>query len=112
MAGRSSTIFLFRRRTPVFVAFDLLAANGRDPRALPLVRRKLRLRRMVPGRSRCIGYADHVERTGCARFAEVCARDLEGIVAKLAAPYAEPSTWVKIKNINYTGTRARHELIG
>jgi len=57
-------------------------------------------------------YAEHVSATGCALFAEVRARDLEGIVAKHArAPYGEPTTWVKIKNVAYTGARDRHELI-
>jgi ATP-dependent DNA ligase len=58
-------------------------------------------------------YAEHVVGTGCELFREVCSRDLEGIVAKLMrAPYAEPPTWVKIKNRNYTGARDRHELMG
>ncbi len=57
--------------------------------------------------------AEHVAGTGCALFAEVCARDLEGIVAKHArAPYAEPTTWVEVTNRTYTGARDRHELMG
>jgi len=104
---------LFRRGVPVFVAFDVLAVNGRDLRALPLMRRKPRLRRIVPRAATCLLYAEHVTGTGSALFAEVCGRDLEGIVAKLGtAPYREPTTWVKIKNRDYTGARDRHELMG
>jgi bifunctional non-homologous end joining protein LigD len=104
---------LFRRGTPVFIAFDMLAENESDLRALPLLRRKARLRRVIPLESPCVLYAEHVAGTGRALFSEVCARDLEGMVAKHSrAPYAEPTTWVKIKNREYTGARNRHELMG
>jgi hypothetical protein len=50
---------------------------------------------VVPVAAACVLYAEHVVGTSTAPFAEVCARDLERIVAKLAAaPYAEPTTWV------------------
>ena len=69
-------------------------------------------RRVIPSASTCVRYAEQVAASGCALFAEVCARDLEGMVAKHArAPYAEPTTWVKIKNRAYTGARDRHELM-
>ena len=56
-------------------------------------------------------YTDHVTAQGCALFDLACAQDLEGIVAKLKhGTYAEPSTWIKIKNREYTGARDRHEL--
>ena len=50
---------------------------------------------------------------GTVVAAEVCRRDLEGIVAKLAsAPYDPdaPSTWVKIRNPGYTQAEGRWEL--
>jgi len=37
---------LFRRRECVFFAFDLLFLDGEDLRALPLIERKLRLKRV------------------------------------------------------------------
>lgn len=49
---------LFGRAAPSFVAFDLLAVNGRDLRRLPLVGRKRRLRRIVPAQSASVLYAD------------------------------------------------------
>jgi len=104
---------LFRHGVPVFVAFDVLAVNGRDLRAVPLLRRKAQLRCVVPPDAACVLYAEHVVGAGCALFATICERDLEGIVAKHGrAPYAEPTTWVKIKNREYTGARDRHELMG
>ena len=40
---------------------------------------------------------------GIALFNEVCARDLEGIVAKrIEDPYADRVWWVKVKNPAYT----------
>ena len=102
---------LFRRGTPAFVAFDVLALNGRDVRALPLVRRKVLLRRVVPRDARFVLY-DHVHGSGRALFALTCDRDLEGIVAKWKrGAYAEPSSWIKVKNPAYTGARDRHELL-
>jgi ATP-dependent DNA ligase len=39
-------------------------------------------------------------------------QDLEGIVAKWKRGiYAEPSSWIKIKNRMHTGARDRHELM-
>jgi ATP-dependent DNA ligase len=50
--------------------------------------RKQILRRLIPRRSPFVLYADHIEARGCDFFQLVCARDLEGIVAKWkAAPY-------------------------
>jgi hypothetical protein len=45
-------------------------------------------------------YVDHIEGRGVGLFEATCGRDLEGIVAKLAAGRYEPAatTWVKIKN--------------
>ena len=101
-----------RRAAQRLHPFGVLALDGRDVRGLPLLRRKAFLRRVVPRDSRCALYADYIVGTGRALFAEVCARDLEGVVAKLAqAPYAEPTTWIKIKNREYTGARDRHRLL-
>jgi bifunctional non-homologous end joining protein LigD len=105
---------LFSRGVPVFVAFDLLALDGRDLRRLPLLQRKRRLRPLIPDRSDCILYADHVVGTGRDLFSVVCRNDLEGIVAKVAtAPYAlvdGRSPWIKVKFRDYSQARDRHEL--
>jgi bifunctional non-homologous end joining protein LigD len=63
--------------------FHVLALNGRDLRALPLLERKRRLRRIVPVGSPCVLYAEHIVGAGCQLFDVICARDL-GVVAKVA----------------------------
>ena len=105
---------LFRRAEPCFAAFDVLHLDGRDLRDVPLLERKRALRRILPRRSNCVLYVDHVRTKGCALFREVVPRDVEGIIAKPAAsPYrmiAGRSPWTKIKNRAYTQTGGRHEF--
>jgi bifunctional non-homologous end joining protein LigD len=74
---------LNRKAEPVLYAFDLLWLDDEDLRRLPLVERKNRLAALVQA-SRCerILYAQHVAGEGKRMFEEICARDLEGIVAK------------------------------
>jgi ATP-dependent DNA ligase len=59
-------------------------------------------------------FADYIEARGRDLYRAVCARDLEGIVAKWkAAPYRPelaPSSWIKIKNPEYSQARDRAEL--
>ena len=56
---------------------------------------------------------DHIERRGCDLFRVACGRDLEGIVAKSArGTYrtdGRATSWLKIKNREYTQMRDRHE---
>jgi hypothetical protein len=89
---------LMRGRKPQhYFAFDLLWLNGRDLRGLPLVERKRLLRRIVPPQPAPVLYLDHVVERGVELFDAVCARDMEGIVAKLAAGHYTPdaTSWVK-----------------
>jgi bifunctional non-homologous end joining protein LigD len=70
-----------------FFAFDLLGADGRDLRGLPLAQRKALTQRLMPTAGP-LRYADHVDEQGEALFAQVLARGLEGVVAKKKdAPY-------------------------
>jgi bifunctional non-homologous end joining protein LigD len=81
-AGRPQFYSLMRCRSPhQFVAFDILWLDGRDLRGLPLIERKRILRCLVPD-SGTVLYSSPVEGRGVDLFAEVCANDLEGIVAK------------------------------
>jgi len=104
-----------RGRTPLcYVAFDLLALDGRDLRSLPLIERKRQLERIVPAGGHML-YASHVEERGRDLFRLVCEQDLEGIVAKWKhGPYLDGATkhttLVKIKNPNYSQAEGRHEL--
>lgn len=103
---------LFRRGMPAFVAFDVLQVGRQDVRRWPLVARKRLLRRVVRPDAGVL-YADHVDGQGRALFDVVCRQDLEGIVAKVkTAPYdpQRTSTWVKIKNREYSQARGRWEF--
>jgi ATP dependent DNA ligase domain len=73
---------------PIYAAFDLVWLNGKDLSNLSLLERKKRLCGIVSaGASRAL-YVDHIVEYGKALFAEVCKRDMEWIVAKLAkSPY-------------------------
>jgi bifunctional non-homologous end joining protein LigD len=104
---------MFRRQDPHFCAFDILWLNGRDLRALPLLERKRRLRRIIQPEPSWIRYVDHAEDCGVRLFQMICARDLEGIVAKLkTAPYADTKSarWIKVKNPAYSQAEGRREL--
>jgi DNA ligase-1 len=97
-----------------FVAFDVLALNGKDVRKLPLVERKRLLRAIVPKPSSSILCAQHVGSRGRDLFAAVRSQDLEGIVAKRKRsaynPVSPLAVRVKIKNAEYSQARDRHEL--
>jgi hypothetical protein len=75
---------LFRRRNPVFFAFDLLYLNGKDLRYEQLSDRKAVLRQVLNSRTTtsALQYADDVSGSGVALYERVCEMDLEGIVAK------------------------------
>jgi bifunctional non-homologous end joining protein LigD len=92
---------LSRKGEPVFYAFDLLWLDSEDLRQRPLIERKKRLARLVRA-AKCsrLLYAQHVEQHGKAFFAEICARDLEGIVAKrkLGIYKDDGNSWLKVKN--------------
>src|SRR5271166_2019695 len=108
--GRPRFYDLLRRRgQPVFYVFDILWLNGRDLRSRPLLERKRILRSIVPQQPSALLYADHVEQRGIDFFRLVCARDLEGIVAKRKAG-AYGDSWFKIRNPVYSQYQGRREL--
>jgi bifunctional non-homologous end joining protein LigD len=102
-----------RKGKPVFYAFDLLWLNGDDLRSLPLIERKQRLYELVRvSRCHAIIYAQHIEGLGIGLFEEICARDLEGIVAKRKRGVYKNNGvgWKKIKNPKYSQAEGRHDL--
>jgi bifunctional non-homologous end joining protein LigD len=107
---------LFRRDWPHFVAFDVLAIDGEDLRGKPLVERKRRLRAIMPRIESRLVYMDHVETRGAALFDAVCARDLEGVVAKWKRGRYHSdgftTSWLKIRNGGYSQIEGRPELFG
>jgi bifunctional non-homologous end joining protein LigD len=110
--GRSRfNLLLLRRAEPVFYAFDLLWLNGKDLRGLPLVERKIQLRKLI-GKSDCerIIYTQHIEMCGCVLYRAICKRDLEGIICKKKnGMYSVSGQWLKVLNPNYTQHEERHE---
>ena len=79
-------------------AFDLLAFEGFDLRALPLIERKATLRSLLPV-SGALRYSEHFEEQGEALFDEAERLGLEGIIGKRAAsPYVSKRSadWIKI----------------
>jgi ATP-dependent DNA ligase len=94
--------------------YDLLAVDGEDLRDWPLIKRKRRLRQLIPSLPTRLLYVDHITTRGRDFFQVACAHDLEGIVAKPAnGRYHSDGTstsWIKIKNPAYTQMTARHEL--
>ena len=105
---------LSRKAEPIFYAFDLLWVNDEDLRRLPLIVRKKRLFDLtVSTDSNRIMYAQHIETHGKLFFDEICARDLEGIVAKpkLSIYKDGGNSWLKIKNRSYSQTEGRYELL-
>ena len=84
----------------VFIAFDLLALDGKDQRALPLAKRKAKLAGLVGSREDSIRLAGHIEGEGAAVFAAAVAAGAEGIIAKdRTANYrsGRSNHWLKIK---------------
>jgi bifunctional non-homologous end joining protein LigD len=101
---------LFRRCAPVYVAFDVLIADGQDIQPAPLKDRRAILAKIVRryGLQKC----EPVLGEGIAAFKAVCDLDLEGIIAKrLDDPYApERTRWWKILNRGYSQKEGRAEL--
>ena len=98
-----------------FYAFDVLSIDGEDLRGLPLIERKVRLKRIMPRKPSRLLYVDHIERRGRDLFERACALDLEGIVAKrCTSKYIaidRPSlNWIKIKNPSYSQAEGRAEM--
>jgi bifunctional non-homologous end joining protein LigD len=113
--GRSNFYkLLFRRDGPHFYAFDLLSVNGEDVRGLPLIERKRRLLRIMPKVESRLLFLDHIPGRGQDLYRAACARDLEGIVGKWAKGTYQSdgrcTSWVKIKNPEYSQIEARYEL--
>jgi bifunctional non-homologous end joining protein LigD len=103
----------YRRKQPYFYGFDLLWYEGEDLRGLPLLERKRRLKRLLQ-RTRSVLYVEHVIGTGKQLYEAACDMNLEGIVCKPAdsryTSSVEETTWIKIKNPNYSQAMGRDEM--
>ena len=90
------------RRTRVRVhlyVFDILHLNGYDTSALPLLERKILLKRAIQfGGS--VRYTSHRAKEGEAYFQRACANGWEGIIAKRSAStyqHRRSTDWLKFK---------------
>jgi bifunctional non-homologous end joining protein LigD len=84
-----------------FMAFDLLAHRGRDIRGWPVERRKAALQSLLTPAPDSVLYVGHLEEGGAELYAQACALQLEGIVAKrLGSAYVggeRTGDWLKVK---------------
>ena len=84
------------------------------PNLPKLSTRKARLCELVNA-SACswLLYAQHIRGAGKQFFAEICARDLETIMAKRKAGLYRDKRpdWVEIKNRKYSQAEGRHALL-
>jgi bifunctional non-homologous end joining protein LigD len=91
------------REVPVeYFMFDVLYAQGRDVRSLPLLQRKEVLARCLRFRDP-LRFTEHRQRDGGAFFAQACQDGWEGLIAKHAdAPYRSGRSrdWLKFKCLN------------
>src|SRR5262249_43129978 len=85
-------------------AFDLLERDGTDLRALPLERRKLELRRLLPRSDEAgIQFTEHLNGDGAKIFEVACRMGLDGIVSKrrdMGYMAGKCKGWVKVENPN------------
>jgi bifunctional non-homologous end joining protein LigD len=70
-----------KSRKIVLVAFDLLYLNGRDLRKLPLIERKMLLRKVIADTE--VQYSENFEVDGAQMFEHACKVGLEGVVSKV-----------------------------
>ena len=86
----------------LYYAFDLLALDGEDLTALPLLERKEMLAALIGDGTERIRYSDHIIGRGEELFDSFCGAGLEGVISKRAdARYvgSRAGSWVKTKCI-------------
>jgi len=83
-------------------------------RDLPLLERKENLRYRLKTPFSRVTFVDHIEGRGKALYEQICKMDMEGIVCKpVISPYRTvrgKTTWIKVKNPNYSQAEGRREL--
>ncbi len=94
-----------RSRAMVYYAFDLMALDGADIRADPLIARKEKLAQLLSGAASDgpVRFSEHFAEPGTRVLGQSCRMGLEGIVSKRAdAPYRSGRSldWIKSKCAN------------
>jgi bifunctional non-homologous end joining protein LigD len=102
--GRSDFNALRGRRrndAAVLLAFDLVECKGKDLRDVPLLHRKMKLRKVLGRTMTSIQFNDHFTDDGETVFRHVCQMGLEGVVSKrIDAPYRSGLSWTWLKSKN------------
>ena len=84
-----------------FFVFDILWYEGYDVTAIPLIKRKDLLQKILPQNHQVIKYSDHVNAEGKAFFDIAAKQGLEGIMAKntnsIYRLNSRSESWLKIK---------------
>jgi bifunctional non-homologous end joining protein LigD len=105
---------MFRREWPMFYAFDVLAIDRQDLRALPLSERQRRLAAIMPRVECRLQPVLSIPERGRDLFRLACDEDLEGIVAKWTGGTYQSdgagTSWFKIKNPRYSHAEGRRQL--
>ncbi len=87
-------------KSPTYIVFDLLALDGADIRARPLLERKETLEGLLHNAPQNLYYSKHVQGNGKESLLAACSYYLEGIIGKKAhSPYSgtRNGDWVKLK---------------
>ncbi|MCW3117805.1 MAG: ligD [Chitinophagaceae bacterium] len=89
----------------VFYVFDILSIDGKSIEDLPLLERKIFLKKIIKNNT-TIRYCDHVDTAGIAFLEKAKEQGLEGIIAKKKdSRYIRgyrSKAWLKIKNVQST----------
>ena len=83
-----------------YIIFDLLALDGTDLRAMPLLKRKEILEELLAGAPENLRYSSHIQEKGVELLQMACGANLEGIIGKRAdSTYTGTrcGDWIKIK---------------
>jgi bifunctional non-homologous end joining protein LigD len=94
---------------PMFMAFDLLHQDGRELTGRPLRERRARMEDTVAGADLVLPVR-RLAKNGFEAWAEVIARDCEGLVAKDETSLYEPGPtrrWLKVKQKGWTDAEDR-----
>src|SRR5262249_21133573 len=82
---------------------NLLYLNGKDLRTLPLIERKVMLKKLLRRKRSRILYLDHLEGDRRLLFEQIVAMDLEGIVYKLKnSPYKVTLTALQDRQLGFS----------
>nr|WP_306416552.1 ATP-dependent DNA ligase [Paenibacillus alvei] len=108
-ASRDLTIKKLSKQIPVsFVVFDILRYKGQDLRGLPLMERKKILQSIDFQGNKHIVPTPYIEGAGEALFADICSKQLEGIVCKKKdSVYVSrrSEAWKKVINWTYVDVK-------